>query len=147
MKEFAITIKIAIGNPSGARNTRTKNIFTIIGVMTTDARGTNLPERKAMPQSSSTTFTVGIRYIDAASPAANIFMAPVGSGGVMSFNRKVIDENKNKSPMRLRTIINPIFMKLSPSYLNIVLISFVSVHAYLLSLNPNQRESLWYAIV
>jgi hypothetical protein len=39
----------------------------------------------------------------------NIFMAPVGSGGIISLNRNVIDENRNSNPIKLRTMMNAIF--------------------------------------
>jgi hypothetical protein len=91
-----------------------RNILTIMGEISTAARGTNLPERNAMPQTSSTIITVGMRYLETSRPVINIFKAPVGSGGVMSLKRTVIDANTNKRPIKLRTIITAVFIMAPP---------------------------------
>ena len=43
-------------------------------------------------------------------PSLKVFMAPVGGGGVMSLNRKVMEAKRNSSPIKLRTTMTAHFM-------------------------------------
>jgi hypothetical protein len=57
---------------------------------------------------------VGRRYLEATSPSLKTFMAPVGGGGVMSLKRNVMEENRNRSPIKLRMMITVHFIAAPP---------------------------------
>ena len=79
-------------------------MFKVTGRITMLAKATKRPVIKANPQSNSTPFAKGIKYVEATNPTWKALKSPVETGSGTNFRKKLIEANKSNAPIRTLTI-------------------------------------------